>query len=234
MGAPPLFLKVRDLRQECRGFLSHWLPRIVHTFLMSSVSEEPDTKEVKEIHADDADESVESLRRRVKEMEDELTLSKLQSIMAPESDNTSASASSSVRSESKSESAPHANGPDVDARSIYVGSVDYSVTPEELQTFFSSCGTVKRITILCDKFTGHPKGFAYVEFADVEAVANAMMLNETELKGRQLKISPKRSNMPGFSSRGRGGRGQRRGFSRGGFYGRSRGRGHRRGFYAPY
>ncbi len=36
--------------------------------------------------------------------------------------------------------------------------VDYSTTPEELQEFFSACGTVNRVTILCDKFTGHPKG----------------------------------------------------------------------------
>lgn len=36
--------------------------------------------------------------------------------------------------------------------------VDYSTTPEELQQHFHSCGTINRVTILCDKFTGHPKG----------------------------------------------------------------------------
>jgi polyadenylate-binding protein 2 len=82
-----------------------------------------------------------------------------------------------------------ASSSDVDSRSVYVGNVDYSVAPDELQAFFASCGTVSRITILCDKFTGHPKGFAYVEFADMEGVTNAMMLNESEFKGRQLKVS---------------------------------------------
>ena len=38
--------------------------------------------------------------------------------------------------------------------------VDYSATPEELQGHFQACGTINRITILCDKFTGHPKGSA--------------------------------------------------------------------------
>ena len=38
------------------------------------------------------------------------------------------------------------------------GQVDYSSSPEELQEFFKSCGTINRVTILCDKFTGHPKG----------------------------------------------------------------------------
>lgn len=47
---------------------------------------------------------------------------------------------------------------EVDSRSIYVGNVDYGATPEELQQHFQSCGTINRVTILCDKFTGHPKG----------------------------------------------------------------------------
>ncbi|KAA0047027.1 polyadenylate-binding protein 3-like isoform X2 [Cucumis melo var. makuwa] len=42
------------------------------------------------------------------------------------------------------------------------------------------------VTILTDKF-GHPKGFAYVEFVEAEAVQEALLLNETELHGRQLK-----------------------------------------------
>jgi polyadenylate-binding protein 2 len=50
---------------------------------------------------------------------------------------------------------------DVDARSVYVGGVDYSSTPEELQTHFQSCGTINRVTILCDKYTGKPKGCVF-------------------------------------------------------------------------
>ena len=37
--------------------------------------------------------------------------------------------------------------------------VDYSATAEELEQHFHGCGAVNRVTILCDKFTGHPKGF---------------------------------------------------------------------------
>jgi len=47
---------------------------------------------------------------------------------------------------------------DVDARSVFVGNVDYGATPEEVQAHFASCGTILRVTILCDKVTGHPKG----------------------------------------------------------------------------
>ncbi|WFD23870.1 Polyadenylate-binding protein 2-B [Malassezia equina] len=75
-----------------------------------------------------------------------------------------------------------------DARSIYVGNVDYGATPEEIQQHFQSCGTIHRVTILCDKFTGHPKGFAYVEFADPSFVENALVLNESLFRGRLLKV----------------------------------------------
>jgi polyadenylate-binding protein 2 len=48
---------------------------------------------------------------------------------------------------------------DIDARSIFVGNVDYQASPEEIQAHFQSCGSINRVTILLDKFTGHPRGF---------------------------------------------------------------------------
>ncbi|KAK6135562.1 hypothetical protein DH2020_030670 [Rehmannia glutinosa] len=105
--------------------------------------------------------------------------------------------------DSSGASATQAEKEEVDARSIYVGNVDYACTPEEVQQHFQSCGTVNRVTILTDKF-GQPKGFAYVEFVEVEAVQNALLLNESELHGRQLKVSAKRTNVPGMKQyRGR-------------------------------
>lgn len=49
----------------------------------------------------------------------------------------------------------------IDARSIFVGNVDYSASPEEIQAHFQSCGSINRVTILLDKFTGQPKGYVY-------------------------------------------------------------------------
>lgn len=117
---------------------------------------------------------------------------------------------------------------DVDARSVYVGNVDYASTPEELQAHFATCGPINRVTILCDKFTGHPKGFAYVEFAEPSAVPQALILNEGLFRDRPLKVTTKRTNIP-FMNRGRGrGRGGRGGGGfrgRGGYRGGYRGRG---------
>ncbi|TKY59485.1 Polyadenylate-binding protein 2 [Spatholobus suberectus] len=89
------------------------------------------------------------------------------------------------------------NREEVDSRSVFVGNVDYSCTPEEVQQHFQSCGTVNRVTIRTDKF-GQPKGYAYVEFLEVEAVQEALSLNESELHGRQLKVTAKRTNIPGM------------------------------------
>ena len=134
---------------------------------------------------------------------------------------------------------------EIDSRSVYVGNVDYSVTPEELQAHFQECGTVNRVTILTDKM-GNPKGFAYVEFLEADAVEAACLLEDTELKGRKIKVQPKRTNVPGMRQRGRG-----RGRGMGGymmpmmpmmnpymamqFMGMPRGRGGRGGRgYSPY
>jgi polyadenylate-binding protein 2 len=53
---------------------------------------------------------------------------------------------------------------EVDNRSIFVGNVDYSTSPEELQAHFQSCGSINRVTILLDKFTGQPKGYVSDSF----------------------------------------------------------------------
>ncbi|NWI25169.1 PABP2 protein, partial [Sula dactylatra] len=113
---------------------------------------------------------------------------------------------------------------EVDQRSIYVGNVDYGGTAEELESHFNSCGQINRVTILCDKFSGHPKGYAYIEFEEKSSVKAAVELDESVFRGRVIKVLPKRTNMPGISTTDRGGyrgRFQARGGlpQRGGYYG---------------
>jgi len=47
---------------------------------------------------------------------------------------------------------------EIDSRSIFVKNVDFSATPEDLEEHFKAYGSVNRITIICDKYTGIPKG----------------------------------------------------------------------------
>jgi len=134
-----------------------------------------------------------------------------------------------------------------DGYSVYVGQVDYTASPEELVAHFEPCGIVERATIVCDKFSGKPKGFAYLEFQTEEAMDNAVKLDGSTFKDRTLKVTHKRVNDPNFfrggGGRGGGGRGFRGGGGRGSFRGgggfRGRGRGRAggrggRGGYHPY
>ncbi|XP_061345596.1 polyadenylate-binding protein 2-like isoform X2 [Gastrolobium bilobum] len=134
---------------------------------------------------DAAVKELDEMKRRLKEMEEEAAaLREMQAKVEKEIDPAGAAAS-------------QANKEETDSRSVFVGNVDYACTPEEVQQHFQSCGTVNRVTILTDKF-GQPKGFAYVEFIETEAVQEAILLNESELHGRQLKVMPKRTNVPGM------------------------------------
>ncbi|KAL5724113.1 Polyadenylate-binding protein 1 [Ranunculus cassubicifolius] len=134
-------------------------------------------------------ENLEEMKKRLKEIEEEAgALREMQAKVEKEM---------GAVQDPSGVAATQAEKEEVDSRSIYVGNVDYACTPEEVQQHFQSCGTVNRVTILTDKF-GQPKGFAYVEFVEVDAVQNALLLNESELHGRQLKVSAKRTNLPGM------------------------------------
>lgn len=124
----------------------------------------------------------------------------------------------------------------VDKLSIYVGQVDYNATPEDLVKHFAPCGKLQRVTINCDKFSGRPKGFAYIEFETEAGVQNALKLDGSTCMNRQLKVTRKRVNDPNYyynqmmqqqetSGRGHGGRGPGRFGGRGRGYGRGPGRG---------
>ncbi|KAM5138038.1 embryonic polyadenylate-binding protein 2 isoform 2-T2 [Mantella aurantiaca] len=109
---------------------------------------------------------------------------------------------------------------EVDARSIYVGNVDYGGTAQDLESHFSICGCINRITILCDRFSGHPKGYAYIEFEEQRSAEAAIELDDSVFRGRSIKVLPKRTNVPGISTTDRGifrgrSRGPRENFSRG-------------------
>nr|XP_044986530.1 polyadenylate-binding protein 2-like [Jaculus jaculus] len=93
---------------------------------------------------------------------------------------------------------------EADARSVHVDNVDYGATAQALEAHFHACGSVLRVSILCDRVTGHPKGFAYVEFSEEESARAALALDGSLFRGRQIKVVTKRTNIPGISSTDRG------------------------------
>ncbi|KAF2364351.1 RNA recognition motif domain [Trinorchestia longiramus] len=165
--------------------------RYLHSEVTSSAMDSEELQydgeaDVSEETFNDTDQNIESeleaIKARVREMEDEAEkIRQIQSEVDKQMSNyspTSPSAPVPLSIEEKME---------VDARSIYVGSVDYGATAEELEQHFHGCGAVNRVTILCNKFDGHPKGFAYIEFSDKDSIQMAMALDESLFRGRQLK-----------------------------------------------
>ncbi len=97
---------------------------------------------------------------------------------------------------------------------IYVGSLSFEVTEEELRAEFAAFGKVETVSIITDRYSGRPRGFAFVEMPSVsEGQAAITGLNGKVLKDRPLAVSAARprSDNRGGSPRGGGGGGFDRG-----------------------
>ncbi len=73
---------------------------------------------------------------------------------------------------------------------LFVGSLPWSATDEDLQTAFAAHGNVISANVVTDKETRRSRGFGFVEFeTEAEAAAAIQALNGTELKGRNIIVS---------------------------------------------
>ncbi|MBM2825080.1 MAG: rpbB [Dehalococcoidales bacterium] len=98
---------------------------------------------------------------------------------------------------------------------IYVGNLSYDVTEEELRQEFLAFGNVESVSMITDKYSGRPKGFAFIEMPTVsEGQAAIAALNGKTIKDRALTVNTAR---PRTDDRGGGGAyGDRRGGGRSG------------------
>lgn len=91
---------------------------------------------------------------------------------------------------------------------IYVGNLSYDVTEDELAAEFGVFGKVESVAIPSDKFSGRPKGFAFIEMAaKTEADAAIAGLNGKVLKERTLTVNEARPREGGGSFGNRSGGG---------------------------
>ena len=94
---------------------------------------------------------------------------------------------------------------------LYVGNLAYSVSNSDLEKLFSTMGQVQSVAVIMDKFSGQSKGFGFVEMMNAEDASKAIeRLNDTELKGRNIKVNeakPRESSFGGGNRSGGGGGG---------------------------
>jgi RNA recognition motif-containing protein len=79
------------------------------------------------------------------------------------------------------------------ATKLFVGSLPYSVTDDDLAQLFSDFGTVASAKVIFDRETNRSKGFGFVEFEnDDEAKAAIDGLNNKEVQGRTIVVNEAR------------------------------------------
>ena len=97
---------------------------------------------------------------------------------------------------------------------IYAGNLSFDVTEDELREEFASFGEVESVSIPADRYTGRPRGFAFVEMPSTsEGQAAITALNGKTLKNRTIVVNAAR---PRTNDGGGGSYGGRRGGGGGG------------------
>ncbi len=90
-------------------------------------------------------------------------------------------------------------------KKLYVGSLPYSLTEEELKEFFTAFGVVVSARIITDKMTGKSKGFGFVEMEEEDMANKAIEATHgAELHGRTLIVNiahPEQKRTGGFAPR---------------------------------
>jgi len=68
--------------------------------------------------------------------------------------------------------------------------MSYNTTEGALRTLFAEYGEIESVTMITDRDTGRPKGFAFVEMAtDQAAQAAISALNGKSVDDREIKVN---------------------------------------------
>ena len=94
---------------------------------------------------------------------------------------------------------------------LFVGGLSFSTSNDRLREVFAATGSVESAAVVTDRDTGRSRGFGFVEMAEAADAATAIQtLNDTDLKGRRIKIDEARASSGARGGGGGGGGGDRR------------------------
>lgn len=91
--------------------------------------------------------------------------------------------------------------PDKPPYTAHLGNLSYDATVDTVTEFFEGCEVVS-VRIIEDRDMQRPKGFGYVEFANVEGLKKALTLDGESFQGRMIKIKIADPPRGGDSGRG--------------------------------
>ena len=76
---------------------------------------------------------------------------------------------------------------------IYVGSLSYGMSEDELRDAFGAFGEVSSVKILMDRETGRSRGFGFVEMPNQSEAETAIaQLNGKDVGGRAVRLNEAR------------------------------------------
>jgi RNA recognition motif-containing protein len=111
-------------------------------------------------------------------------------------------------------------------KNIFVGNLSFDTNEQTIRSLFEAHGTVDRVSVVTDRDTGQPRGFAFVEMSNnAEGDQAIAAINGHEVGGRALNVNEARPKGEGGGGGNRGGGGGNRSGGGGGGYGRKSGGG---------
>jgi RNA recognition motif-containing protein len=98
---------------------------------------------------------------------------------------------------------------------LFVGNLSYQTMENDLQDYFAQAGAVNSVNLMMDKMTGKSRGFAFIEFANLDEANKAIeQYHNKEFQGRALTVNiarpreerPQQQRWSGGGDAGGGGR----------------------------
>ena len=86
------------------------------------------------------------------------------------------------------------------SRKLFVGSLSWNTTSDELRNAFAACGEVTEVNVVMNRDTGRSRGFGFVTYESEDGAARAIeTLDGSTLDGRSIRVD--RANERGADTR---------------------------------
>ena len=89
------------------------------------------------------------------------------------------------------------------SKKLYIGNLPFSITETALRELFTPLGEVSSVSVITDRYTGQPKGFAFIEMAEDTAARQAIsQINGKTFENRAITVAEARPQEQRFSAGG--------------------------------